>query len=376
MEHLNMSIVTPTNGRVQLVERLLKSLVPEREDYPYGETEVVIVNSGDPKDAAAIEALCKEYDARFIAGENSVRKKRNLGIKSARYEVILFLDSDVSAEPGLLRAHAEGFLNATEENLGGVFGLTRFVGRKTWWWKIVEQTTYLDSFSFAERWPYQAWTIGNNVSFYHSVLDEVGGFEEDFPFPLGGDDLDMTYRITKSGWLIKSAPAGVTLHSTETWNKPKNIWDRTHRWGSMDYILSKRHPEIFVNCMPKSGILFAWAAILAAVLAIVLRSVTPLWFWLCWFVLHAVFSYGYDMKHHEGGNFFWYACGKVIRTLYRLYYEIAGIKQGDWSCFHKEMSFSMDQTKYMQKRETAMFISFLAAFFAAAVIFALRGKFL
>ena len=158
-QRLNLSIVIPTNGRVSLVERLLKSLISERKAYPYGETEVLIVNSGDENDAEQIEKLCHTYQAIFIPGENSVRKKRNLGIKNAQYEVVLFLDSDVAATDGLLKYHAEGFLNATEENLGGVFGLTRFVGRKTWWWKVVEQTTYLDSFSFAERFPYNSWTI-------------------------------------------------------------------------------------------------------------------------------------------------------------------------------------------------------------------------
>ena len=168
-QRLNLSIVIPTNGRTNLVERLLQSLVPERQSYPYGETEVLIVNSGKAEDATRIEELCETYQAIFIPGENSVRKKRNLGIEKAQYEVVLFLDSDVAAEEGLLRYHAEGFLNATEKNLGGVFGLTRFVGRKTWWWKVVEQTTYLDSFSFAERFPYKSWTIGNNVSFYRRV---------------------------------------------------------------------------------------------------------------------------------------------------------------------------------------------------------------
>ena len=142
-QRLNLSIVIPTNGRVSLVRRLLKSLISERKAYPYGETEVLIVNSGDENDAEQIEKLCHTYQAIFIPGENSVRKKRNLGIKNAQYEVVLFLDSDVAATAGLLKYHAEGFLNATEENLGGVFGLTRFVGRKTWWWKVVEQTTYL-----------------------------------------------------------------------------------------------------------------------------------------------------------------------------------------------------------------------------------------
>lgn len=366
-KQLNLSIVIPTNGRVHLVERLLASLLPERESYPYGETEVLIVNSGKPEDAAEIEALCGKYQAVFLPGENSVRKKRNLGIRQAQYEVVLFLDSDVAAEKGLLRYHAEGFLNASEKNLGGVFGLTRFVGEKKWWWKVVEQTTYLDSFSFAERFPYNSWTIGNNVSFYRRVLLEVGMFEENFPFPLGGDDLDMTYRITKQGYLIKSCPQAVTLHSTETWNHPKAIVDRTHRWGSMDYFLSQRHPEIFTDCLPKSGVLFTGAFLAGAVLSAVFRSWQPLLGIVFWFILYAVVVYFYDCAHKEGGGPLCYAIGKIIRTCYRLNYQRAGWKKRDFTCLHKEMSFSLEQTKYMQRREIGVFTIWLLTF--AAMLF-------
>lgn len=372
-KNLNISIVIPTNGRVQLVERLLESLLPEREAYPYGETETLIVNSGSREDSEQIRQLSRKYDALFFMGENSVRKKRNLGIEKARFEVVLFLDSDVAATEGLLRHHAEGYLNSTEKNLGGVFGLTRFVGEKKWWWKVVEQTTYLDSFSFAERFPYNAWTIGNNVSLYRKVLFEAGMFEVNFPFPLGGDDLDLTYRITKSGYLIKSCPQAVALHSTETWNRPRAIIDRTHRWGSMDYFLSQRHPEIFTDCIPKSGVLFAGAFLAGIILSAVFRSWQPLLGICIWLVLHTVIVYIYDCIHKEGGGFLCYLIGKLFRTGYRLNYQIAGFKNHDIRCLHREMSFSLEQTKYMQRREIAVFsiwlLSFLLMLFGGLLLF-------
>lgn len=366
---LNISIVIPTNGRVSLVERLLKSLVPERNSYKYGKTEIIVVNSGNNEDSEQIKKLCKDYDAQFFEGENSVRKKRNLGIKKASYEVILFLDSDVAAEPGLLNLHAAKYLNSDEKNLGGVFGLTKFVGEKRWWWKVVEQTTYLDSFSFAERFPYNSWTIGNNVSFYKSVLFEVGLFEENFPYPLGGDDLDLTYRITKTGYLIKSCPEAVTLHSTETWNHFKAIYDRTRRWGSMEYYISKRHPEIFVNCIPKSCIMFLFMMILCSVIALCAQRITPLVFFDFWWILHYFALYLYDCIHKNGGNPVWYLLGKSIRVWYRLYYEVESLKNGDFSCFHKEMSFSLDQTKFMLQREIFALKSFFVTFAALLCTF-------
>lgn len=365
---INISIVIPTNGRVNLVQRLLRSLKDETENYSYGETEIIVVNSGDSKPSSQIKVLCDRYNADFYQGENSVRKKRNLGIQKAKYEIVLFLDSDVAAKPGLIAAHAQTYLKAQEANLGGVFGLTKFVGKKTWWWKVVEQTTYLDSFSFAEKFPYNHWTIGNNVSFYRSVLLEVGMFEENFPFPLGGDDLDLSYRITKTGYLIKSCPEAVTLHSTETWNNPKAIQNRTRRWGAMEYYISQRHPEIFINCIPKSGVLFLFAFVVCAVAAVIAKSFLPPAFAGAWLLLHCVSVYIYDCVQKDGGNPFYYLSGKVIRCFYRLFYHIESIKHGNFSSIHKEMSFSLDQTKFMQKREAAVFIIYMISF--AVVLFA------
>lgn len=359
---INISIVIPTNGRVKLVQRLLRSLETETENYSYGKTEIIVVNSGEDKPSAQIEALCESYNAKFYQGENSVRKKRNLGIQKAKYEIVLFLDSDVAAKEGLISAHALTYLEARETNLGGVFGLTEFVGKKTWWWKVVEHTTYLDSFSFAKQFPYNHWTIGNNVSFYRSVLLEVGMFEENFPFPLGGDDLDLSYRITKTGYLIKSCPEAVTFHSTETWNNPKAIQNRTRRWGAMEYYISQRHPEIFINCIPKSGILFLFDSIIGIASTIMVKNSLPLLLIGIWLLVHYISVYIYDCIHKDGGNPLYYLLGKSIRCIYRFFYHIESLKHGNFTSIHKEMSFSIEQTKFMQKRESAVFIIYLLSF--------------
>lgn len=75
-QRLNLSIVIPTNGRVSLVERLLKSLISERKAYPYGETEVLIVNSGDENDAEQIEKLCHTYQADIYSGREQRPEKK------------------------------------------------------------------------------------------------------------------------------------------------------------------------------------------------------------------------------------------------------------------------------------------------------------
>ena len=79
-------------------------------------------------------------------------------------------------------------------------------------------------------------------------------------------------------------------------------------------------------------------------------------------MLHVIIVYIYDCIHGEGGNPLYYAMGKMIRAFYRMYYQKAGLKNHDISCIHKEMSFSLEQTKYMQKRENAVFSIYLITF--------------
>ena len=111
METVNFSIVIPTWKRAALVEKLLSSLNQERNNYRYGQTEVLVVDSSEGEEKERIEQACRKYNARYIEGTFSVRQKRNKGIDEAVYDYVLFVDSDVTVKKGLLDD-----LEVSEEN--------------------------------------------------------------------------------------------------------------------------------------------------------------------------------------------------------------------------------------------------------------------
>ena len=156
---MNFSIVIPTWNRSELVDALLESLYKERNRYEKGETEVLIVDSSQGEEQKSIVQSCEKYDAVYISGDDSVRKKRNLGIRSSKFDYILFIDSDVTVESGLLDEYVEAYKNPYKVKLGGVLGYTEFVGEKTFWWKLLEKTSLVNSFSFARNYPFHSWTI-------------------------------------------------------------------------------------------------------------------------------------------------------------------------------------------------------------------------
>ena len=374
MEKLNISVVIHTWNSEELLEKLLASLTEARNVYKYGKTEVIVVDSSKDEAKQKIMESCRKYDAIFTEGPDSVRKKRNMGIDKSQYELIYFVDSDVTVCKELLNIHAETFLNSDDDKIAGSFGYTEFVGRKGFWWHVIQHTTYLDSFGFARMFPYQSWTIGNNVAFYKKTLLEVGKFKEDFPFKLGGDDLEMTYRITKSGYRIKSAPNAVTYHSTETWNHYSAIQNRTKRWGSMEYFIKTINPELFVNCIPKSDVRFALMLILTVIICIATFSLIPLAFWCVWIAIYFLICFFTD-KSKKSANPFFYLIGKTFRMNYHIYYMIESIKHKDFSCLYKEMSFSVGQSLFMYKdacfKLWMWLLSFVVSLVGTCVLFSL-----
>lgn len=350
---IDFSIVIPTWNRSALVDALLESLKTARDAYTYGRSEVLIVDSSTGSEQAAIQDSCRRYDASYLQGPDSVRKKRNMGIEHAAFDYIFFLDSDVRVDEQIMNHHAETYLSASpEERLGGTFGVTEFVGPENLVWKIVQYTTFTDSFSFARWFPYQKWTLGNNVTFLRQVLLDINMFEEAFPFKLGGDDLDLSYRVNKAGYQIKSVPDAVTWHAKETWSHFKAINDRSRRWGSMEYYLSRRHPEIFIHGGVKAEWFLAAELALFTLGAAAARQPRLLKAGLFTAGLTCASIYRLDTRESDKKNPALYFAGKYFHARYAWFHALEGLKHHTMDGFYKTMSFSNEQTKHMLLRES------------------------
>ncbi len=369
---MDFSIVIPTWNRSKLVDALLESLYKDRQDYDGGETEVLIVDSSAGEEKDSIMESCRKYDARYIEGDDSVRKKRNKGIDLAQYDYILFIDSDVTVKPGLLKSHAATLSEGNNNpRITGSFGLTEFVGEKKFWWRVIEHTTFLDSFSFAKQMPYVSWTIGNNVAFRKDELIRIGKFEENFPFKLGGDDLEMTYRYTKSGNLIKTTPDAVTYHSRETWNSRKAVNDRAKRWGTMEYFILKRYPELVNRRLPMTGDVVALVTLVFAAVALIKLSYIPLLFLAAWYLLLFLMMYAYHVRNHGKTNIFFWSLAMIQQFKYRFWRAVISVRKRDLSCAFKGAYYGLyhmqSDYRYSVKKVWRYFYSIFAVLAAMIV---------
>lgn len=351
MEEYNLSIIIPTWNRSAMVERLLETLLVARENYRYGQSEVLIVDSSQGEEKWKIESACRKYRTIYIEGDDSVRKKRNKGVREAKYDYILFVDSDVTVDSEILNCHMRIYAENHLKNLGGTFGLTEFVGEDNFLWKVIQYSTFIDSFQFAKKFPYQNWTIGNNVSFRKKVLMDVGLFEENFPYKLGADDLELTYRITKAGYLIRSAPDAVTYHSKETWKKYKAINERAKRWGSMEYYLEQRHPEIFITRVPKTELVIPLVLVVFILCGVLKTSWTPMLAFLVFLIMVCFGIWHLDTKGNKQKNLLYYFGAKCLEASYYYSHVAEGLKHKSLCGVFKCLSFSAEQTKHMLERE-------------------------
>lgn len=101
----NLSIIVPMFKVEQYVEECIRSLY--NQDIPQEEYEVICVDDCSPDNSAAIvERLQKEFPTlRLIHNERNKKLggARNMGMKEAKGEYILFVDSDDMLKPNCLK---------------------------------------------------------------------------------------------------------------------------------------------------------------------------------------------------------------------------------------------------------------------------------
>ena len=365
---MNFSVVIPTWNRSELVDALLESLYKDRMNYMQGKTEVLVVDSSKDEERTNIMSSCEKYDAIYVEGEDSVRKKRNKGIRLSKYEYILFIDSDVTVEEGIFNEYVEAYKNPYKVKLGGVLGYTEFVGKKSFWWKMLERTSLVNSFSFARNYPFHSWTIGNNVSLKKTVLEEIGMFEENFPFKLGGDDLDMTYRVTKAGYMIGSAPNAVTYHSRKTWNNYKAVHDRAKRWGTMENFIVDRHPELYKKVIPKNYILETFVLLFMGILSLILKNWLPIMIAISWIIINWIIDYVIDVKKKGFCLPIYYFGAQLIQSQYEFYRILGSLKNGSLGALYKGMVFNRFQIKFGMANEAFRIKKLIWSFFALCIV--------
>ncbi len=204
-----LSVVIPSRDKHALLARTLAAL--QDQDAGTDAWEIVVVDDDSRDGTAALLASAAASDPRLRhvhPGRNVGRAAaRNLGWRAARGRWVLFLDDDILAPPGLLRAHLD--LLGRDPAFGTI-------GPAVTAPDIVDGAhfRYLDTRGVAKLAPGPApgkYLVTQNAAVPRAALERIGGFDEGFS-AYGFEDMDLGFRLEDAGVRFQVLPAPIPWH--------------------------------------------------------------------------------------------------------------------------------------------------------------------
>jgi GT2 family glycosyltransferase len=214
-----ISVIIPVWNRC---EDLRDTLLQLRRQT-YDRYEVIVVDNASTEPVS--EMVREQYpDVRLFRLEENRGPvvARNFGMRQARGEIVMFLDSDTVPEDQALEKLARKF--AAEPDLGIVSGLQYDAptGKPWWWWTqhgYEEQDWLHREFETAFKFAEGAAAARKDVTL------GVGGFPEEFF--IAAEGRDVAARITDAGFRVMYWPEVTFLHKAAQRLK-------TNRWYRSD----------------------------------------------------------------------------------------------------------------------------------------------
>ncbi|GIJ79998.1 glycosyltransferase [Micromonospora phaseoli] len=237
-----VSVVIPVKDRVTEMRRQLGSLQSAIRNCPEP-VEVVVVDDSGPAAAAAHRAACAEYGARYVRGPRHVGAKRNLGVQHSRYDLLLFTDSDCRVPADLITRYAARLRDSGEE-VAGVTGPVLVEPGSSAFFRVMSRSyLLLGDLTRPLHHERVSWGATANTAVKRSAFTTVGGFPEDSPMPLGGEDLHLGLVLTDAGYVLLADPDGVVTHDTSVADTLAAVAYRFTTYGRSEQWLCVVHPH-------------------------------------------------------------------------------------------------------------------------------------
>ncbi|NNM92782.1 MAG: glycosyltransferase [Candidatus Eremiobacteraeota bacterium] len=240
---LDCSVVIPTYNRLDTLRHVVPTLLAQTLDASRYELLICDSLSTDGTSEYLAEIARASPNVRHLPGGYSGRAQaRNAGIAAATGEIVLFNDADILASPDLLAVHLER--HARERRIA-------VVG-----WEV--QVRDLDDYALKRdraelrghlhppgrkhlSWLY---FLTGNASVRAADLRAVGGFDESFT-GYGHEDLELGYRLERSGVRICYEPRAVSYHCQDVPHEDQK--GKMMLAGRSTVRFYRKHPDLAVR---------------------------------------------------------------------------------------------------------------------------------
>lgn len=210
---MELSVVVPTYNRIDTLRVVLPSLLDQTAGADAYELVIADSRSDDGTADFVRETIARVGEARlrYVPGPYGGRAAaRNAGIAAARAPVVLFTDADIIASRDLIERHVLGHRKSA--------GRIAIVGCELQVRSLEDYARQRDD--AAARRPLHpasrrrlSWLyfLTGNASVRRDDLLAVGAFDESFT-GYGHEDLELGYRLEKSGVEIRYDPLAINYH--------------------------------------------------------------------------------------------------------------------------------------------------------------------
>jgi len=240
-----LTVVIPTYNRLPILTKCLIALENQQlsEDKNY---EVIVVDDGSTDQT--LEYLTANQDKFphvkcLSQNHQGPAAARNLGVKAAQGEFIVFMDSDLVVTEHFLSAHLNGLKEGEKrEKSKQVFTYGRVVNTANFDNPTAEPYKITD-FS-------AAYFATGNVAIAKTWLEQAGLFDTQFQL-YGWEDLELGVRLKQLGLKLIKCPGAVGYH----WHPPFNLAqipqliEKEIQRGRMGVLFYQKHPTWEVRMM-------------------------------------------------------------------------------------------------------------------------------
>ncbi|HLI95984.1 MAG TPA: glycosyltransferase [Candidatus Baltobacteraceae bacterium] len=239
---LELSVVIPTYNRLDTLQHVIPSLLEQSTPRDAYELLICDSNSNDGTAEYLAQVSAEHPNVRHLPGAYTGRAMaRNAGIAHAQGEVVLFNDSDIIADPGLLEAHLAH--HRAEQQIAVVGWEVQVNSIADYEYKR-ERPDERGSLHPATRkrlsWLY---FLTGNASVRREDLLRVGSFDENFT-GYGHEDLELGYRLQKAGLRILYEPRAVNYHCQDV--PHENQVEKMKLAGRSTVRFYRKHPDFAV----------------------------------------------------------------------------------------------------------------------------------